>query len=170
MTLTEPITIHHPVVVHRDEGHHHHFFNHLGTVKVASGEAPSGLTAVEFVGPRDFGAPLHLHREEDEMFYVVEGEVAYTAGEEEHLVGPGAVVMIPAGTPHTFQILSEEARLFTITAGSSLEPAFDVFVKEMGEELDEPVIPAPIDIDPGHVAMMCDAHGMDVLGPPPSPR
>ena len=45
-----------------------------------------------------------------------------------------------------------------------------MFVKEMGEELDEPVVPAPIDIDPGHVAMMCNAHGMDVLGPPPSPR
>ncbi len=47
---------------------------------------------------------------------------------------------------------------------------FDVFVDEMGDDLDEPVLPAPVDIDPGHVAAMCDAHGMDVLGPPPAPR
>ena len=169
MTLTESTT-HTPVVVRRDEGRHNHFFNHLGTVKVASGDAPSGLAAVEFVAPRDFGPPLHLHREEDEMFYVVEGEVAYTAGDTEHTVGPGAIVMIPKGTPHTFQVLSEQARLFTVTAGSATAPAFDEFVTAMGHELEEPVIPAPVDIDPGHVAAMCDAHGMDVLGPPPAPR
>ena len=104
------------------------------------------------------------------MFYVVEGEVAYTAGESEYRVGPGAVVMIPRGTPHTFQVLSDEARLFTITAGSSAAPAFDEFVTALGDELDQPVLPAPVDIDPGHVAAMCDAHGMDVLGPPPAPR
>jgi hypothetical protein len=30
-------------------------------------------------------------------------------------------------------------------------------------------MPAPVEIDPGHVAAVCARHGIEVLGPPPAP-
>ena len=74
---------HHRVAPSRfppDEGDHHFFLNHLATVKVGAGGSDSGLTLVEFVAPRGFGPPLHVHTEEDELMYVLEGEIRIDLG------------------------------------------------------------------------------------------
>ena len=44
--------------------------------------------------------PLHMHRDEDELFYVLEGEHVFRVGDEEHRVGPGGMVFAPRGVPH----------------------------------------------------------------------
>lgn len=49
------------------------------------------------------GPPLHMHTLEDEVFYVLEGEVEFTVGTEKILAGPGTTVFGPRGTPHTFK-------------------------------------------------------------------
>ena len=171
MTLIdEPTTRTGALVLGPNEGEHSHFLNNLATIKVATGDAPSGLTAVEFRAPRDFGPPLHVHREEDEMFYVLDGSVIFTADGVEQRADAGALVLVPSGVTHTFLVLTDEARLLTITAGSSDAPAFDVFVDELGAAVEEPAMPEPEEIDPGHVAAVCDAHGISVVGPPPMPR
>ena len=59
------------------EGVHRAFLNHLATVKVDPGDSASGLGAVEFQAPEGFGPPLHKHREEDELFYVIDGRVRF---------------------------------------------------------------------------------------------
>ena len=57
------------------------FLDNLATVKVEAGSARS-MSVVEFVGPRGFGPPLHNHLEEDELFIVLEGELALFTGDE----------------------------------------------------------------------------------------
>ena len=41
--------------------------------------------------------PLHVHRNEDELFYVLEGEHVFRVGDEEYIVGPGGFVFAPRG-------------------------------------------------------------------------
>ena len=157
-----------PYVVDRDEGEHRHFLNHLATTKIDPGESGS-LSAVEFVAPKGFGPPLHVHEDEDEMMIVLDGEIVFRSGGREQTGVSGSTVYLPRGVPHTFQVLSESARFTTVTASTKGAPQFGRFVAELGDDLDEPVAPEPVEIDPGAVAESGARHGITILGPPPGP-
>ena len=150
-------------------GGHHHFLNHLATVKVGAGDSASGLNATEFTAPRGFGPPLHVHREEDEMMFVIDGRVRLEFGGETVVAETGSMVSLPCGIPHTFQVESATARMLTVAAGRRSAPSFDRFVASLGVATDDARIPEPAEIDPGHVAAVCAEHGIEVLGPPPAP-
>jgi len=77
----------------------------------------------------------------------------------------GAVVWLPRGLPHTFQVRSETARVFQV----STPGGFENFVAALGRSTGQPVLPAPEEIDPGHVAQVCAQFDIEVLGPPPAP-
>jgi mannose-6-phosphate isomerase-like protein (cupin superfamily) len=47
-------------------------------------------------------APLHLHRSEDEAWYVLEGALGFRLADEILDVPAGSGVVAPRGTPHTF--------------------------------------------------------------------
>jgi mannose-6-phosphate isomerase-like protein (cupin superfamily) len=59
------------------------------------------------LGPHAPGPPQHRHAQHDEGFYVVAGSVRFTVGEDVHDAGPGTLVMIPTGAPHTFENAGE---------------------------------------------------------------
>ena len=46
--------------------------------------------------------PPHIHRNEDEALYGLEGEVAVRVGDETHMVRPGTYVLMPRDVVHTF--------------------------------------------------------------------
>jgi mannose-6-phosphate isomerase-like protein (cupin superfamily) len=48
------------------------------------------------------GPPLHVHPEEDDAFYILEGEIVMIVEEDEIVVGPGTFVLVPPGVGHTF--------------------------------------------------------------------
>src|SRR5947208_15209432 len=47
-------------------------------------------------------APLHLHRNDDEAWYVLEGRLCVKMGDEEVELRAGSGVLVPRGTPHTY--------------------------------------------------------------------
>ena len=53
-------------------------------------------------GPPRYIAPLHLHRKDDEAWYVLEGTLMVRKGEEVVEVGAGCSVMVPRGVVHTY--------------------------------------------------------------------
>ncbi len=67
------------------------------------GDATGGVFAVlEFtLGPRRL-VPPHTHVEEDELSYVLDGEVGFRVGDEVTIARPGTYVNKPRGVPHTF--------------------------------------------------------------------
>ena len=48
-------------------------------------------------------APLHVHHDDDEAWYVVQGRLGFRLGGEEFNVGPGSAVLARRGTPHTYR-------------------------------------------------------------------
>lgn len=74
------------------------------------------LGIIEIVlGPRGEGPPQHRHAEHDEGFYVVAGTVRFTVGADTHDVGPGTLVMVPTGAPHTFANPTDEEAVIIST-------------------------------------------------------
>ena len=45
----------------------------------------------------------HVHDEEDDAFYIVEGEMTFTFGDEEVAAPPGTFVLVPPGVRHGFR-------------------------------------------------------------------
>jgi quercetin dioxygenase-like cupin family protein len=52
------------------------------------------------------GAKPHVHARHADSFYVLEGELAFRVGDEEHVLGPGACVCAPPGVVHGFRTTS----------------------------------------------------------------
>jgi mannose-6-phosphate isomerase-like protein (cupin superfamily) len=68
-------------------------------VRVSADDSGAAMTVLEEVEPMS-DTPLHVHANEDELFYIVEGEHIITLGEQEHRLGTGDAIFAPRGIPH----------------------------------------------------------------------
>jgi dTDP-4-dehydrorhamnose 3,5-epimerase-like enzyme len=108
---------------------------------------------------------VHRHDAEDELFYVIDGELWISCGDVEGVHGAGSVVWLPRGLPHTFQVRSETARVFQVSTPGQ----FERLVATLGEPVASPDIPDPVEVDVARVAEVCAQFSIQVLGPPPEP-
>lgn len=99
-------------VIKRGEGKEYYFgHEHLLELK-----APEGLAEVQELLPfelaSDAGAeiPPHIHRDDDELHYLLEGSATYTVGEQTLEAGPGSLVFLPKQVAHALTIGPSGAR------------------------------------------------------------
>jgi mannose-6-phosphate isomerase-like protein (cupin superfamily) len=77
------------------------------------------------LAPRALAAPLHLHAQEDEYSYVLEGRVGALLGEEEVFGEVGDLIFKPRGQWHTFWNAGDvPARILEIISPAGLEELF----------------------------------------------
>ena len=88
-------------------------------------EASGGAFSLFEEVPPLADTPLHVHRDEDELFYVLEGQHVYRVGDEEYNVGPGGLVFAPRGIPHAQRrVVSGEGRQLVVTTPGGFEGFF----------------------------------------------
>ena len=69
--------------------------------------------------------PLHVHENEDELFYVLEGEHVFQVGDQDHRAGPGDVVFAPRGVPHSQRrVVPRTGRVLVLTSPAGFEGFF----------------------------------------------
>ncbi len=73
------------------------------TWKGSGAESADAYALIESEVPPNGGPPLHLHRREDESFYVLAGTYECRVGERGIQLGPGGYVFGPRGVPHTYR-------------------------------------------------------------------
>ncbi|RZU30664.1 cupin domain-containing protein [Blastococcus saxobsidens] len=140
---------------------------HLDTLMTfkAFGEDTGGRLAVwEQLLPHRSSPPLHVHHEEDEAWFVLDGELTFQVGDQTWVATAGSFVWAPRGLAHTFRVDSPTARLLAI----AVPARFDQFVRATGRPARSMTLPPPPDGPPDMAALVGAArqHGMDVLGPP----
>ena len=92
------------------------FFGGLATVKASAEQTGGRFSITEQVFPGGMATPLHSQPEDDETFYVLEGDLTFYLEDGQPLSAPpGSFVHVPAGTAHAYQVDSETARLLNIT-------------------------------------------------------
>jgi quercetin dioxygenase-like cupin family protein len=164
---TAPIPSLAPIALQPGAGETRWFLGALGTIKAAA-ETTNGQTAVlEFRWPQGGGSPLHVHHNEDEWFYVIDGELTLWVGGEVVVAPAGSFVYGPRDIPHTFLVTSTEARFLMVT-----EPApFADFVRALSEPAQTLTLP-PASVqppDPEHMTAVAAEYGIEILGPPGIP-
>ena len=85
--------------------------------------------------PPGFPGPVrHRHRMMTDIFYVLEGELAFELAGDWYVLGPGAFVLVPPGLAHSFTNRgSVPARILNIQQPSGLEQYLKEAVKRMTE-------------------------------------
>lgn len=70
---------------------------------VDGGQTDGRFSLVEHpLPPGSLSGPPHVHTHEDEITYVLEGEVTVQLGDRVLRAGPGSLIFKPRGVPHTF--------------------------------------------------------------------
>jgi quercetin dioxygenase-like cupin family protein len=127
----------------------------LGTtqhIKLTGDETAGAYALLEEAGPVGSGVPLHVHRHEDETFFVLEGTYAFTVGEQSVVAPAGTTVFAPRDVPHSMEVVGDApGRVLTLVSPPGLERMF----AELSRLADPP--------DMDQVVTICRAYGIEFL-------
>jgi quercetin dioxygenase-like cupin family protein len=143
------------------------FLDSLVTIRVSTSEGPDGLSVLEHRMPHGSSPPFHLHRTEDELFHILEGEYRLKIRDQEQRVGPGTILLLPQGVPHTYRVESPQGgRCLTVTVRGD----FERFVRAISRPAERPELPPPAGLpsDDAMQALRATAakYGIEFVGPP----
>src|ERR1051325_10317485 len=77
-------------------------------LKLLGGATGESIMLFEETVPAGTKSTFHLHRDSDEVAYVLEGEVTFMIGGEVTVGGPGACAFMPRGVPHAWKSTGAE--------------------------------------------------------------
>jgi mannose-6-phosphate isomerase-like protein (cupin superfamily) len=122
--------------------------------KVSTADSHGSLVVVEMTHHQKGGPARHFHYDQDEWFYVVEGEYVFEIGGERIRLKPGDSVFGPRRVPHVWAFVGDQVGriLFIFTPAGQVE----AFFRGSGK------VNAPVPQDPAYFR----TYGMELVGPP----
>lgn len=95
-------------------------------IRIKSAGRADQLFFADHPMPAGYAVPMHVHESEDELFYILDGELTLMGEAGETVAGAGSFVHLPRGVPHGFRNAGDrEIRMLVITTpGGSLEGVF----------------------------------------------
>lgn len=127
---------------------------------LAIGEDTGGAYAlIHATVPPQGGPPPHVHRREDETFYVLEGELTFQADGRTFELKPGAFITLPKGSLHTFKNIGTTTAKMLITVNPA---GLEQFFAEVGHGTqEEPVTPAAVE----KLVAIASKYGLEIRVP-----
>jgi quercetin dioxygenase-like cupin family protein len=121
---------------------------------LVTGEQSGGsMFALDCVVGAGGGPPPHRHLVEDELFFVFEGTISFTTGEQTLTVGAGESVFIARGTKHAYRSVGDgDARMIAVYTPAGMEGWF----REVCIPVDDPAA-APPPVAPELIERMLEA-------------
>jgi quercetin dioxygenase-like cupin family protein len=161
------------------------FLGTLTRIRLDGAQTGGRFSLFEIVFPRGAAPPLHSHPQ-DETFFVLEGELTAWlvdpaslpdgdtdppawVGQSARPCGAGATIFAPAGTPHTFRVESDTARVVGLSTPAGIEEYFRALAEParwpwLQPPPEEPRVPAE------RMEAVERELGLVRHGPPPPPR
>jgi mannose-6-phosphate isomerase-like protein (cupin superfamily) len=137
-------------------------WGHAGTIRIlGDAESTEGtFSIVEANEEPGSAAPLHVHHGEAEIFYIVEGALELTCGEQTVAAGAGDLVYAPKDVPHKYTVVGDRpARVLLIFS----RPGFEEFFAEAGTPVDGPPAGPP---DREVLRRLVEKYDMELLEAP----
>jgi quercetin dioxygenase-like cupin family protein len=161
--MTDDTQILAPAATRRDEGEARWWFGALAEIRLTADQTGGALSIVEVTEPPNAEAPLHVHHNDDETFYVLEGEVTVLVGDERIDLEAGDFLFGPRDIPHAYVVRSERARMLVTASPSGVEELFvSLGVPVTGPEPPTDAVMPPLD----EMARLFAGYGCEILGPP----
>jgi quercetin dioxygenase-like cupin family protein len=123
-------------------------------LKLLGGETGDSIMLFEETAPAGTDTTFHLHRDSDEVAYVLSREISFKIGDEFTVGGPGTCAFMPRGVPHAWKNTgAETGRVLFLYTPAGAGGFFE-------EQLNRPA---------GSIngAEIRRLHGWEIVGPPP---
>ncbi len=110
--------------------------------------------------------PLHMHEERSVTFYVLQGELEVTCGDENRIAPAGTAVFLAPRVPHTYRVRSETARFLVM-----MQPSLGIegYFEALSQPASSMELPETGATPPPALEMVLDVatrHGVRFLGAP----
>ena len=152
----------------KEEGEAFWLLGMLQTIRIGRDDTGGQYGLLEIVVPAGIGSPWHVHPEEDEWFYVLDGSMTFWVGDTKLSLQAGSFAFGPKAVPHTFY--ADPPTGARALAGFA-PMQFEGFLREVGEPAPERVVPPPMEGHPDMARLIPIAarNGFEILGPPGPP-
>jgi len=132
---------------------------------LATGEdTNSKYTLIEALVSPGGGPPPHVHSREEEGFYILEGEIAFTIDGKRVVATPGMFANMPVGTPHSFKNeTNKPAKMLATVAPAGLEKMFMEIAVPLAEGATTALPPTKEDIE--KLVVIAPKHGIEIRLP-----
>ena len=116
------------------------WFDGLARLKV-TGEQSGGLfSLIEMLRPANAVVPPHVHHREDELFYLIDGELDVRVGERTVHGKPGTTILAPRDVPHQVRVGPHQAVHYLVLYAPA---GFEGFIRETSKQARELTLPPP---------------------------
>ena len=141
-------------------GEHHTLGVSSTDFKVSTQDSSGDLFIMEHLSRKKGGPPRHLHHNEDEWFYAIEGEYVLEIGSERFRLKPGDSVLGPREVPHAWAFVGDTRgkMLIAFAPANKMEAFFREGMKRHNN--------AYSNSDNANDKEFFRAYGMELLGPP----
>ena len=128
--------------------------------KVSTQDSSGGLFIMEHTNRKKGGPPRHLHHNEDEWFYAIEGEYIFEIGSERFRLKSRDSILGPREVPHAWAFVGDTPGklLIVFAPANKMEAFFRETMKRHGSSYSN-----PNDLSDKE---RFRAYGMELLGPP----
>jgi quercetin dioxygenase-like cupin family protein len=150
------------LVRRRDEGDATWFFNALMTTKATMSETAGAYSLTEHLVTAASNPPMHVQAEEDEAFYVLEGEIEFEVDGAVVVATPGTFAFVARGAAHLFRVRTDTARMLVICSGKPTDNLEDFFLG-MGEPATERTLPTPAPPDADRLVALCARTSIELV-------
>ena len=137
-------------------GEHHTIGVSSTDFKVLTQDSGGGVFIMEHASRKKGGPPRHLHHNEDEWFYVIEGEYIAEIGSDRFQLKSGDSILAPREVPHVWAFVGDTPgrMLITFAPANKMEAFFRDNAKRRkdGEYVND--------------AQVYRAYGLELIGPP----
>lgn len=143
------------------------FLNTLVVVRVPPEGGADGVCVMEHRAPMGDSPPLHVHRDQDEVFVLLDGAARFHLSGRDIEARTGDCVLVRKGEPHSYLATSSQGvRFLTITRGDG----FVGLVREVGRAAKTDGLPEllnpPSREEQDALARIARRHGVEFVGPP----
>jgi len=118
------------------------------TIKAAGSETGGAFALIEALVPPGGGPPPHIHRREDEAFYVLEGELSLHVDGRDATASAGSWIMLPKGSLHWFKNTgTAPVRMLIHVSPAGLEDYFLEVGRIPADGENGPIVPSKEDFE-----------------------
>jgi len=152
-----------PILLNPGSGAPYWFLHNRIAVKAGPEHTAGNLGVFESTLPPGFSPPLHVHRREEEAFYILDGRVRMHCGDEVFMAERGAFALLPRDVPHSFFVEGDQAArtLTLLSPGGGLG-----FFTAAGRTPEHDGMPSSEPYDVAGLRRVAAEFGVDIIGPP----
>lgn len=125
-------------------------------VKVSGNDTKGKLAIFEQTSlSQGKGTPMHIHHEQDEIFYIIEGSYKFQVGDDKYDLKTGDNIFLPRKVPHAWTQVSEKGKMNVIMQPAGKLENFFVTMAALNHEPSQQ-----------EIAKIFSDNEMEVVGPP----